>query len=257
MPMAVVSGSTVIVQWKGRGSPGVVRHAILGEMVLVLVAAALAAVPGERLEWSARWMGIDAGTAWSVVSPTPEGVRVDAGCRSAPWLAKLYPVEDTLGSEWIPSQGSTRYFTRYREGGYQRDEDVHLRGDPIVARRSQLFDEGWKTWEDRYKAVVGVEDPVSAFYRLRDEAGPVGETLRWKVWSGRWPTSVQVITAAAELWEGKPTLRVEVLAEHRTQDLEPKMTVWLSDDADRVPLAATVHTRAGPVDVRLTGRTVP
>jgi hypothetical protein len=225
--------------------------------MLLLVAASLAAVPGERLEWTVRWMGIEAGTAWSTVTTNGAGVRVDAGCRSAPWLAKLYPVEDALGSEWRPNVGSSRYFTRYREGDYQRDEDVALSGDPIVARRSQLMAEGWKTWEDRYKGVAGVEDPVSAFYRLREEAGPVGETLRWKVWSGRWPTSVQVVTAAAETWEGRPTLRVEVLAEHRTEDLEPKMTVWLSDDADRVPLAAIVHTRAGPVEVRLAARTVP
>lgn len=212
--------------------------------------------PGERLEWAVTWMGIAAGTAWSTAATAAEGLRFEAGCTSAPWLASLYPVDDRLISTWRPGAGSSRYVTRFREGDFQQDTDAHLAGTPIVVARAQRFDDGWRSWEETRAAAPGVEDPVSAFYRLREEAGPVGERVRFEVWTGRKPAWVQVWTAAAEVVDGAPALRVEVLAEHGGGDLEAKMTVWLSDDADRVPIVAEVRTRAGPVRAALTRRVV-
>lgn len=212
---------------------------------------------GERLEWSVSWMGIAAGTAWATTGDLEGAVLFEAGCASAPWLAGLYPIDDHLRSEWRPGVGSRRYVTRFREGGFQQDQEIDLDGDPIVVARRQLFDDGWRAWDDHHDALPAVEDPVSAFYRLREEAGPVGERVRYTVWSGRRPSDVLVWTAAAERLGDVEVLRVEVLAEHGGGDLEPKMTVWLTADADRVPVAAEVRTRAGPVRVALTRRVLP
>ena len=227
-------------------------------MLVALVLAPLAdATPlrvGERLEWAVSWMGVAAGRAWSTIGPLDGAVLFEAGCTSAPWLAGLYPIDDRLRSEWRPGQGSRRYVTRFREGGFEQDQDVDIGADPIVAARAQRFDDGWRAWEDIHAAVPGVEDPVSAFYRLREEAGPVGERVRWTVWTGRRAAGLQVWTAAAEALDGVAVWRVEVLAEHAGGDLEPRMTVWLTQDADRVPLVAEVRTRAGPVRAELTRR---
>ncbi len=231
----------------------------MGGMLALLLAGSVAAapiVPGERLEWTVSWMGIHAGTAWSTTSSAAAGLLFEAGCASLPWLARHYPIDDRLRSEWRPGGGSARYVTRFREGDFQQDQDMRLDGDPIVVALSQRFDEGWRSWEDRHAAVDGVEDPVSAFYRLREEAGPVGERVRYVVWTGRKAAGVQIHTAAAEAIDGRAALRVEVLAEHKGGDLEPKMTVWVSDDADRVPLVAEVRTRAGPVRATLIRRVV-
>jgi hypothetical protein len=198
-------------------------------------------------------MGVDAGRAWASVAQVGELVAFEAGCTSAPWLASLYPVDDRLGSRWAPGVGSRTYTTRYREGQFQQDETVRFGPDAVRVTRGQRFDDGWRQWEDSYPGVTTIEDPVSAFYRLRDEAGPVGERLRWQVWTGKRAATVEVWTAAAEAVDGRPALRVEVWVPPRG-DLEPKMTVWVSDDADRAPLVAEVRTRAGPVRATLTRR---
>lgn len=229
-------------------------------MVLALLLTAAHASPiasGERLEWAVSWLGVDAGIAWSTTVAQGAAVLFEAGCQSAPWLASLYPVQDTLRSEWTPGAGSVRYVTRFREGGFQQDQDMRFGADAVVIARSQLFADGWRSWEKRHKGVVSVEDPVSAFYRLREEAGPVGERVSYGVWTGRKVEAVQVWTAAAEVYDGQPALRVEVLAVRGSEDFEPKMTVWLSDDAARAPLAAELKTRAGPVRATLTRRVAP
>ena len=231
-------------------------------LVPLLVAAAGAApiTHGERLEWAVTWMGVSAGSAWATTAVDAAAAGADvtfeAGATSAPWLAGLYPIDDHLRSEWRPGAGSRRYVTRFREGDFQQDQDVRLDGRPITVARSQRFDEGWRTWTDTQAAGPGVEDPVSAFFRIREEAGPVGERVRYDVWGGRGAKGVEVWTAGVEVVDGRGALRVEVLTAHTSGDFESKMTVWVSDDADRVPLRAEVRTRAGPVRVTLVRRVV-
>lgn len=214
-------------------------------------------VPGERLDWAISWMGLNAGAAWSGTSGSRAGWVFEAGAKSAAWLVSMYPIDDLLRSEWTPGVGSARYVTRFREGRFEQDSDIRFGAEGIVVARTQRFDEGPRTWEDRYAAAPSVEDPVSAFYRLRAEAGPVGERVRYVVWSGRKAIPMIVWTAAVEPYDGQSAFRVEVLTDHGNDDVEPKMTVWITDDAARVPLAALVRSRAGPVKATLVKRTVP
>lgn len=214
-------------------------------------------VGGERLEWAISWMGIDAGAAWSTTAGSGVGWVFEAGARSAGWLASMYPIDDLLRSEWTSGVGSSRYVTRFREGRFEQDQDMRFSADGVVVARWQRFDEGPRAWEDRYPPAPAAEDPVSAFYRLREEAGPVGERVRYLVWTGRKSIPMIVWTAAVEAYDGQPAFRIEVLTDHGNEDVEPKMTVWITDDAARVPLAALVRTRAGPVKATLVNRTLP
>ncbi|MDP2306968.1 MAG: DUF3108 domain-containing protein [Pseudomonadota bacterium] len=232
-------------------------------LALWLATVATAATPGvplvagERLDWAISWMGLNAGAAWSTTSGSSAGWVFEAGAKSATWLASMYPIDDLLRSEWVPGVGSSRHVTRFREGRFEQDQDMRFLADAVVVGRTQRFDEGPRTWEDRYAAAPRAEDPVSAFYRLREEAGPVDERVRYQVWTGRKSIPMVVWTAAVELYEGQSAFRVEVLTDHGNEDVEPKMTVWITDDAARVPLAAVVRSRAGPVKASLVKRTVP
>lgn len=224
-------------------------------MLLALVAAAHAITNGERLEWAVTWMGISAGRAWASVRASGEGWSVEAGGRSASWLAELYPVDDWLLSEWAP--GSRRYRTRFREGRFQQDQEWRMGADGIVVARSQRFDEGWRSWENAYPAIAGVEDPISALFRLREEPGDA----TFPVWSGRKAGRVVARTVGRETLTprsgvGGEALRVEVATGYGNADVKSTLTLYLSDDADRVPLAAVLHTRAGPVRLDLARRTL-
>jgi hypothetical protein len=230
-------------------------------LALWLVATALAAEAplsaGERLDWAISWMGISAGSAWSTTAGSRAGWVFEAGAKSAGWLASMYPIDDLLRSEWTPGVGSSRYVTRFREGRFEKDSDNRFTADAVVVAHTQRFDEGPRSWEDRYAAAPAAEDPVSAFYRLREEAGPVGERVHYQVWTGRKSIPMVVWTAAVELYDGQPTFRVEVLTDHGNEDVEPKLTVWITDDAAWVPLAALIRSRAGPVKATLVKRTLP
>ena len=205
---------------------------------------------GERLEWSVEWMGMQAGTAWAQVREGDDGYVLSAGCDSAGMVEKMYPVHDLLTSWWSVDGGSRRYTTRFREGRFQQDLDMAL-GPEVVVQRNQRFDTGWRRTEDRYSGAAVLEDPVSAFFRLRTLIGSVsGGTLRFPLFTGSRTVTLRA-DVRREPVDGVPRLRVEVGTEH-DGDVKGRMTVHFSDDADKVPVRVTVQTRAGPVYARLT-----
>lgn len=224
---------------------------------LLFLGAAYAAPleAGERLAWKVEWLGIEAGRAWATLRDDGGAWVVEAGCRSADWLAGLYPIEDALRSEWTDA-GSRLYRTRFREGGFQQDQEMALGAEAFVVARRQLFDGAWRAWEDRYDAVAGAQDPVSAFYTVRVVAPEVGEDVEFPLWNGRRAVTTRIRTVGRESREGGDVLRVEI-ATASGQDVRGRMTVFLTDDADRVPVAATIETRAGPVKVALVDRALP
>jgi hypothetical protein len=202
-------------------------------------------------------MGIPAGTAWAELDGDGDAWVARAGGMSAGWVASLYPVEDVLRSEWSPHAGSTRYVTRFREGRFQQDQDMVFAPDGIRVARSQRFDEGWKSWEDHYPGMERAEDPISAFYRIRSEPPDAGGELEMRVWSGRRAGLLVARTVGVETVGEARTLHVEVSTGYSSADVRDTLTLWLSDDAEHVPLAAVIHTRAGPVRLDLIQKSPP
>ncbi len=209
---------------------------------------------GERLEWAVEWMGMQAGTAWARVRSEGQSLVFEAGCDSAGMVERLYPVHDVLTSWWTAERGSSRYTTRFREGRFQQDLDMSL-GPEVVVQRHQRFDTGWRRWEDRYTGSSPIEDPVSAFFRLRLAIQDAGETVRFPLFTGSRTVTLRA-DISREAVDGVSRLRAEVATEHEG-DVKGKMTVHFSDDADRVPVRVTVQTRAGPVSARLLRRELP
>ena len=167
-------------------------------LLLLLAAAALAGppLPGERLRWQVRYAGVAAGEAWAEARADPLGMVVEAGCKNAPWYASIYTMSDLVWSTFSPGQGSLRYQTRFREGGFHQDQDMRLYPDRVEVWRSQRIDGAWKEWTDTYAASPGAEDPISAMYALRDLPG-----------EGPWTASV---------WTGKKTISLSILPRGRT-----------------------------------------
>lgn len=221
----------------------------------IAVAVAGPLEPGERLEWSVEWMGMTAGTAWATLKQSGESWIIEAGCDSAGMVDRMYSIHDTLVSHWSPADGSRRYVTRFREGRFHQDQEMELAPDSFLVRRSQRFTEGWRTWEDRYTGQPDVEDPVSAFYRLRTMALSVGDVARFPLFTGKRTVTLQASVVERVFLGTTATLKVEVATEHKG-DLEGRFTVYMTEDADRVPLKVAVPTRAGPVNATLAKRSI-
>lgn len=211
--------------------------------------APLALAETERLTWTVTYMGMAAGTAWSERTREGDVQTVTAGCTSAPWLAKLYPVDDRARSVWVTATGSRYYETRFREGSFLEDGEVHF-GDPIRSTVRMFKAGAWKTVDRSFSATPGVLDPVAAFYATREGVE------RMKVWTGRWGTDVVLRPLGVEDIDGVPATRVEVISEHKGGDIESRGTLWLTADADRVPIRLEFDTRVGKVLATLSERVV-
>lgn len=224
-------------------------------MILGLVSAVWAGgwapVDGERLSFAAEWMGIRAGTAVATTRAVAAGWSTELATRSDPWLEPLYPIDDTVGSQWSFS-GSTEYVTRYREGRFQQDQTMRFDATGIDVARRQLIDGAWKDWRDHYDPAPGVFDPVAAIFQLRGR--PEAGTFR--VFSGKRVVPVVCVDEGVEFLDGLLAHRIDLQTQHEGV-LKDKIVAWFADDPTRAPLRAVVYTRAGPVNLILTGRAVP
>lgn len=207
---------------------------------------------GEVLEWSVHYGGIHAGSAWASTSDNGDGtLRLEAGCRSAPWYERIYMIDDLVTSTWAPGAGSLRYETRFREGGFQQDQVMRLSGTAVEVWRRQLVDGAWRESTTPYTTSDGAEDPVSAIYAMRLAAQD--PTWTTPIFTGKKTSPLVVRRVGTDHLEDTPLgdLAVDVfdLRTSHQGDVEQKgdFRVYLSQDSRRVPLRVVVRTNVGPV----------
>jgi hypothetical protein len=211
--------------------------------------------PGEHIRWSVTYMKVKAGQAWAEVQEGDEGaLLIRGGAKNADWYGRFYTIDDLVQSSWDPSgPGSRRYTTRFREGGFHQDQVMDIADDGIRVERSQRFDDGWRSWVDSYPGPgMPVEDPTTAFFRIRLLPLVSGERYTFPVFSGRetWELRVEVDprtrleTALGEF----EVIPVRLFTKHQG-DLEQKgrIVLYLSDDERRLPVRAILQTNVGPI----------
>jgi hypothetical protein len=216
--------------------------------------------PGERIRWAVSAMGVRAGEAWVEVSAGDgDALIIGGGARNAAWYGRFYTIDDRVRSCWSPEgPGSRAYTTRFREGGFHQDQHMEIGEEAIVVERGQRFSEGWREWTDRYDGPGGpVEDPTSAFFRIRLLPLDSGEHYSFQVFSGRetWELRVRVeprerlVTALGELW----VIPVQLFTRHQG-DLEQRgrIVLYLTDDSRRIPVRAIMHTNVGAIRADIT-----
>lgn len=216
-------------------------------MIWALTSLAWAWEPPEResLRFVAEWMGLEAGVAEADTTRVDGGWRTVVTSRSADWLASLYPIDDRVESLWGPG-GSLRFETRYREGRFQQDQRMQFTAAGIEVTRRQLFTEGWREWANHLRPEAGVLDPVAALQALRARDG--GSTELRVYSGGGWVQGVRVVDEGLEEVAGLEARRYD-LTTRRHGVLDTHLTAWIATGPTRLPLLATVHTRAGPVSV--------
>jgi len=230
---------------------------------LAFAAGVLPFGPGERVSWDLRYLGLRAGSAWAEVAAGEGGRFVfTGGADNAPWYAAVYSIHDHIESLWDPAgPGSVRYTTRFREGGFHQDQRMEIAADGVVVAREQRFEEGWRRWEDRYPGAGGpVEDPQSAFYRLRLLPLVPGERYRFPVFSGRETWQIEVLVEPRQTLESAlgtvPVLPVRLFTRHHgVLEQRGRIVVYLTDDVRRVPVRAILHTNFGAIHADLTSWT--
>jgi len=233
--------------------------AVLTAGVFGLAPGAKAAMPvdppprvGETMRWEIRYMGIMGGWAWSETRSAADGtVQIECGARSAAWYDAIYSIDDKMISTWEPGLGSVRYQTWFREGRFHQDQDMQLVGDDFTVWRNQERKGEWKETTDAYPGGQRVDDPISAVYSLR---GVEGEgPWSWPIFSGKKTWDLQVVPIGRERMKETLLGDVDVViwdiqtAHEGEVEQRGSLLLYLTDDAQRVPVRMVLRTNLGPV----------
>jgi hypothetical protein len=236
---------------------------------------------GERLVYDVTWLGIKAGEATlevqGVVNLDGQQVyHLVTTARSGPVISKIYRVDDRTESYLaLEPMRALRFDKNLREGRYRHSSQTlfdHEKG--IATFRyldfSQVPKEITQLEEaERYGKYVNQEfpltsgalDELSVLYYVRTLPLLAGTTVRARVFAGRknWELEVKVL--------GRETLET-VLGRRETLKVEPllkfegifqrkgRMIVWLTDDAERIPVQMKSEIIIGSFVTTLTRREV-
>ena len=236
---------------------------------------------GERLVFDVTWMGIKAGEATlearGVVQLNGQQTyHLVTTAQSTPLISKFYRVDDRSDSyvAWGPLR-SLQFDKQLREGRYRHNSRTVFDHEMKLATFRYLdfgpVPKGVTKLEEaeRYTKYVyqefplssGALDELSVLYFVRTLPLAEGRTVTAKVFAGKknWDLEVKVLrretldTALGprETFLVEPLLKFEGIFQQKGRVL-----VWLTQDAERIPVLMTSEIKIGSFVSRLTRREV-
>jgi hypothetical protein len=228
--------------------------------------------PGERMTFNASIHGIDIATFGIAVGELTEvsgkqAVVVQAGVQSSKMLSILKKIDDTF-TTWIDAKtGRPLLFKGHELGGMDdpviedTDVDFSTAGTGSVKVALTRADTG-SVVEVQENTKDDLLDFQSFFLELRSWDAPVGAQLTADVLRSRymWRTQLtvggyeNVVTQLGSL----PAVRYDGVSRRLSRKGEIDMSqgdrhysIWVSDDADRVPLLMVAKTDYGDVKMEI------
>lgn len=217
----------------------------------------LVTVKWERLLFDVYLLGIPVGEAEMEARVEEGELVITSRVRSNTVISTLYPVDDLAEARLKGGKPST-FRVRQREGRHVRD--VEIRFDQ--SRQSATFIDHLAGKRSEHRLADGeVWDVMSAFYATRRSPLEPGNDLVLAVFdSGRMlSTRVEVLRRerirVGEEERQTVVIRPVLLTEglfRRSGEIQ----IWLTDDAERIPVRMKTAVFAGPVSAVLKSATV-
>jgi hypothetical protein len=208
---------------------------------------------GERFFFDVSWMGIHVGSAVMETSEEKGVVAISSRVRSAAVLSAFYKVEDYSESTLL---GGTplRFRIRQHEGRYRSDKETVF---DATGRKIVYFDYRKGMRKESPMPEDMVWDVISGFYYLRTRPLDVGETVYVDLFDSNKFLHAAVHVVRKEKIRGpgmgevgavvvKPVLKSEGLFQNKGD-----ISIWLSDDANRIPLRVETSVPIGKVVAEL------
>lgn len=236
---------------------------------------------GERLTYDVTWMGIKAGEATleargAIVANGQPAYRLVTTARSAPVLSKIYRVEDRTESTLaLDPMRALRFEKNLREGRYRHSSQTvfdHANGVATfryldfsrVPRGVTRLEEAerYGTYvEQALPLTPGALDELSVLYYVRTLPLTPGGSVHARVFASRKNWELEVKVLGRERLETvlgrRETLAVEPLLKYEgIFQRKGRMIVWLTDDAERIPVRMTSQIVIGSFVSTLTRREV-
>lgn len=236
---------------------------------------------GERLVYDVTWMGIKAGEAsmelrGMVQVDGQPAVHLVTTAQSVPFISKFYRVDDRSESSLaLDPMRALRFEKHLREGGYRHDSQTafdhhggiatfrYLDFGPVPKGISRLeeAERYGKYVTQEFPLTPGALDELSVLYYVRSLPLTAGSTVLATVFASKknWTLEVKIL--------GRETLDT-VLGRRETLVVEPllkfegifqqkgRMTIWMTDDAERIPVLMKSEVKIGSFVSRLTRREV-
>jgi hypothetical protein len=235
----------------------------------------------EQLVYDVTWMGIKAGQATLVMQGVMDfqgqrAAHLVTTAQSTPFISTFYRVNDRSVSYLaLDPLRALRFEKHLREGRYRHDSwtDFDHQGKMATFRYLDFspVPKGISRLEDaeRYGKYVTQEFPLtpdsldefSVLYYVRTLSLQVGKIQYAKVFASKknWQLEVRVLgrETLETIFGPRETLVVEPLLQFEgVFQQKGKMTVWLTDDAERIPVMMKSQVKIGSFVSTLTSRTV-
>jgi hypothetical protein len=232
-------------------------------------------VPGETITWDVKFAGVQGGRARLAVGEVgaEQGRRLvilRGEAESAGVVALLRDSRDTISS-WIDADSGLPTRTESASMGSGKPVVVHAARVPGVAMALLHFwtartgDDGQR--KEQRLPTTQTHDPLSILLALRAWGAPRGgRATLYSLGGVRLWKNVFTLDGSEELdgplgrrgavrIRGVSTRITAALADDTTRPPRT-FTVWLSDDAQRIPLRFAAHTEVGEVVASVTSYTV-
>lgn len=214
---------------------------------------AVAFGPGEKMVYKIGYGLVNAGegTLELIGMKKYQGhicYQVQTRAHSNRYFSTIYKVRDKVISYIDAKELHSRYFyKRLREGDYRKTVEISFDHENEVARYAdgQIFD-----------TVRGVQDVLSAFYYVRYQDLKEGDVFEVPAHSSRktyqlavhvkGKETVKVEAGTFECYRVEPVMQGEGLFKH-----EGKLTLFVTDDENRVPVLIRTKVPVGSIDVEL------
>ncbi len=207
---------------------------------------------GEELTYKVSWLGIAVGTATMRIESKDDVLRLVSQARNLPFFNAFYKVDDHIESLFDPRALLPRFFRmRQHEGKYQNHYEM-------------VFDQPNRrvTYHKRDKpprlisTTVDVQDPLSVLYLLRTMHLPIGQSISVPIFNRdkMWITEVRILKRERlQLPVGTiDTIKVQpLLRDAGVFRQKGRLYLWLTDDAQRVPVQMRSSIMIGAITARL------
>lgn len=229
------------------------------------------AIESSKLEFSLSWKGIvQAGYLDIEIAPKeiskPGYLVIKSSGYSQGFAKKLFPYSHSYWSEIVPGTLESRYFQSTETDSKEKTVTTNqynpskVEIEEITTRTSTSK----KTTLTETFTQPDVRDLFSAILFVRSQKLDVGDSHTMLILPFKSPYLLKVSVDAKEKHEGKDAIRLSFALRKinlKTNELvaykklKKPVTLWLSDDADRIPLELRASVYIGDVRAVLTKHT--
>lgn len=211
--------------------------------------------PGEQLDFAVKYGVVRAGDARLAVESLEDVngepvYRLVSTASSSRFFSTFFTVKDRVESLWSLSRRVPLRFEKHiHEGNYRKDSVIEFDHEQGHA----IYENG-----DRMEIEAGTQDVLSAFYFIRCNRLDVGKSVHVPNHSDgeNYPLEVKVVRRETiEVPAGKfrcvvvePLLKSAGLFKQ-----EGRLTIWLTDDARKMPVLMKSKVAVGSIVAELEG----